>query len=288
MAKYTNRYNLPDGLARAVQNDPYDKGDADYSITELLEPAQLGALKHKHADQLTEDVSDRIWSLIGQVAHGIAERSETQAVTERRLSMEIDGVKVSGAMDRFCEKEGKLQDYKVVTAYKFKGGKLPEEYETQLNFYVYLLKANGVEVKKAEIVGILRDWSKLEARRDATYPQSQVIMVNVPIWPTEKTLALLKGRLALHKAAREGNLTPCTPEERWARPDVYAVMKEGRKTAVRLHDDAASAERHAAELGANHSVVKRPGESVRCQNYCSVGAAGLCPQFNKMNGGGGE
>ena len=284
--KYTNKFNLPDGLARAVQNDPYSKGDADFSVTELLDPPQMGALKAKHADEITEDVSERIWSLLGQVTHGIIERAETEAIAERRLTMTILGKKISGGMDRFCNKAGLLSDYKLTTAWKFKDGKLPEDMEIQQNCYVHLLRVNGIEVKQSEIVGILRDWSKLEARRSIGYPQAQVLRVPVPIWPEAKIIAYLEGRVKLHSDAREGKFEACTPDERWARPDVYAVMKEGRKTAVRLHDDAASAERHAAELGANHSVVKRPGESVRCSAYCSVSA--FCPTYKKLNGGSGE
>ena len=181
--KFTNRFNLPDGLARAVMNDPYSKGDADFSVTELLDPPQMGALKHKHANEITEDVSDRIWSLLGQVAHGIIERAETEAIAERRLTMTISGKKISGAMDRFCNKAGLLSDYKLTTAWKFKDHKLPEDFEIQQNCYVHLLRVNGIEVKQSEIVGILRDWSKLEARRSQSYPQAQVMRIPVPIWP---------------------------------------------------------------------------------------------------------
>lgn len=282
--RYTNKFSLPDGLARAVMNDPYSKGDADFSVTELLDPPQMGALKAKHANEITEDVSERIWSLLGQVTHGIIERAETEAIAERRLTMTILGKTISGGMDRFCNKEGLLSDYKLTTAWKFKDGKLPEDMEIQQNVYVHLLRVNGIEVKRSEIIGILRDWSKLEARRSAGYPQSQVLRVPVPIWQEAKIIAYLEGRVKLHSEAREGKFEPCTPSERWARPDVYAVMKEGRKTAVRLHDDETSATRHALELGANHSVVKRPGESVRCSAYCAV--AQFCPTYKKMNGGG--
>lgn len=47
--KYTNKFNLPDGLARAVMNDPYSKGDADFSVTELLDPPQLTQFRKPHA-----------------------------------------------------------------------------------------------------------------------------------------------------------------------------------------------------------------------------------------------
>jgi len=60
--KLTNNLRLPDPMVRAVGNDSYTKGDADISVTELLTPPQLRALRIKHHDEIVEDVSDRIWS----------------------------------------------------------------------------------------------------------------------------------------------------------------------------------------------------------------------------------
>jgi hypothetical protein len=265
--KLTNRLGLPEPIYNAVKNDVYTRGDADISVTQLLAPPRQVALIRAHEHEIEEDCSERIWSLCGQVIHGILERANTAAIAERRLYLEIEGWKISGGMDAYYG-HGLLQDYKFVTAYKFKGGKVAIEYEQQLNCYAELLRGNGDDVKKLQIVGILRDWSKLEAERDPEYPQTQVIIVNVPMWSPEKARAFIKERVILHQQARL-QLPTCTPDERWARPDVYAVMKEGRKTAVRLYDTEAEAENHARREN-NLSVVKRPGVSIRCKHYCSV------------------
>jgi hypothetical protein len=241
------------------------------------------ALEKQHAEQLEEDASERIWSLMGQVVHGILERANRTGVAERRLTIQVEGWTVSGAMDRYID--GTLQDYKTVTAYKFKDGGVPIEYEQQLNIYSEILRQHGQPVHRAEIVGILRDWSKLEAKRDANYPQSQVIVREVPLWPRAKAQAFIRERVILHQQARI-SLPRCTPEERWERPTKYAVMKAGAVRAVKLHDNEQDALEHATQ-NKSYSVEVRPGETIRCDNYCSVSK--FCSQYQeeqKHEGGG--
>jgi hypothetical protein len=285
--RLTNEMELPDAIVRAVQNDPYDRGLADYSVTQLLSPPRKVALEREHADELVEDVSDRIWSLVGQIAHGILERSEREAVAERRLYATVGGKRISGSMDRVHVGEGLLQDYKVTTAWKFKDG-CPLEFEQQLNCYAYLLRhgvdAEGVpastEVRRAEIVGILRDWSKPQAKRDLGYPRRQCIKLAVQLWAPERQLQFLEGRIALHEAAR--TVKPlCSPSDRWATNDIFAVIKQGAKRATELFDDQFMAEARAAALTSDgkavYTVTRRPGENKRCDNYCSVSQ--FCTQY---------
>jgi hypothetical protein len=265
--KLTNRLGLPQPIVDAVRNDGYSRGDSDISVTQLLAPPRQVALARQHSADIEEDVSERIWSLVGQVMHGILERANTTGIAERRLFMEVEGWKVSGGMDAYYE-HGLLQDYKFITSWKFKGGKATIEHEQQLNCYAAILRANSNTVNKLQIVGILRDWSKMEAERDPEYPQTQVIVVPVPLWAPEKAYAFMRERVVLHQQARVA-LPQCSPEERWAKPDVYAVMKDGRKTAVRLYETKAEADNHAMRDNAL-TVVKRPGVSTRCRYYCSV------------------
>jgi hypothetical protein len=273
--KLTNRLNLPQPLVDAVKNDGYSSGGADISVTTLLKPPRMVALEKQHKDEIEEDVSTRIWSLMGQVVHGILERASNTGVAERRLSINVEGWSVSGSMDRYID--GLLQDYKVVTAYKFKDGGVPIEYEQQLNVYAEILQQHGHPVNRMEIVGILRDWSKLEARRDANYPQTQVIVRQVPFWTREITQKFIRERVILHKQARI-TLPECSDEDRWARPTKYAVMREGQARAVKLFDVQSEAKDYANQ-GKNLKVETRPGELVRCANYCNV--APFCDQFKK-------
>lgn len=274
--KLTNRLNLPQPIVEAVKNDSYSAGDADMSVTTLLKPPRITALEAKHDGEIEEDASERIWSLLGQVVHGILERADTTGIAERRLFMTAEGWRISGQMDRFMA--GVLQDYKFVTVYKFKDGKVPEEYEAQMNVYAELLRQNGHAVTHLEIVGILRDWSKMEARRDESYPQTQIVVREVPLWPEIKAREFIRTRVILHQQARI-TLPLCSQEERWAKPDTFAVIKQGAKRATRVYESEDEAIGHAKQDSALY-VQKRLGENTRCQNYCAVSR--FCDQFKAL------
>lgn len=274
--KLTNNLNLPQPLVEAVANDEYDRGAAHISITGLLRPPRLSALEEAHAEEITEDAADRIWSLVGQVVHGVLERADKTGIAERRLWMQVEGWTVSGQMDRY--QDGLLQDYKFVTAWKFKAAGVPEEYEQQLNLYAALLRHHGHPVQRMEIVGILRDFSKLEARRDPEYPQQQVVVRQVPLWAPERAAKFLRERVILHQQARV-RLPECSASERWAKPDVYAVMKQGKDRAVRLYETEIDAITHAKRDSSLY-VDKRPGANIRCEAYCPV--SGFCSQFQAL------
>lgn len=277
--KLTNKLNLPQALFDAVQNDSYSSGDADFSVTTLLKPPRAVALQKAHWDELEEDASDRIWSLLGQVVHGILERANKSGISERRLNAVIDGVKISGGMDLY--NDGVLQDYKFVTVYKFQNNKVPIEYEEQLNCYAEILRQNNFPVKKLEIVGILRDWSKNAARKDPGMPQEQVVVRDVPLWGQEQAQAFLRERIKLHKYAQTA-LPECTAEEKWEKPTRYAVMKNGKDRAIKLYDFKSDAEAHAS-IDKTLRVDVRPGEAMRCAMYCNVSK--FCTQFKNEGEG---
>jgi len=277
--KLTNKLNLPQPIVKAVRNDSYDSGGCDISVTSLLKPPQLRALELQHADAITEDVSERIWSLVGQCIHGILERAEETAIAERRLFIEVNGWKIGGQMDRFVAKEGILQDYKVTSVYKVRDG-VTEDFAKQLNIYAHILRANGEAVHKLEIVAILRDWSKNMARREENYPTNQIMVLEVPLIPDAEVLEFIKERVALHQAAAKGTFPVCTAEERWAKPDTYAVKKKDMARAVRVCNSQLAAKQVLGEKGAGYSIEFRPGESVRCESYCSVKS--FCQQYKDL------
>lgn len=267
----TNQLGLPAPLVAAVvAADDYDRGNADYSISELLTPPRIRALRDQHRDDLVEDVSDRMWSLFGTMVHRILETSgQGNDLREQRFFASLDGLRISGKVDYMCLDAAKLSDYKFISVYKIKDG-LPLEYEQQLNSYIWLLRQNGHSVAHADLVAILRDWYKGTAQRDPTYPQQGVVTIPIPIWSAEEQEEFLRSRLEAHVAANT-DLPLCTDEDRWIRSSA-AVMKKGRKTAVKRFASTADAQAWLDQQNDSASlyVESRGGEPVRCLSYCPV------------------
>ncbi len=282
--KLTNKMRLPESIVRAVANDSYTKREADFSVTEILSPPQVVTLKNEHYEELEEDVADRGWSLLGQAVHSIVERGAEgipDVLSELTLVTEVDGVKLKGTMDHITISRAELNDFKVTTAWKLKGGGVPTEWAQQTNIYRWMVwRERGMEINAIAIVAILRDWSKLEAARSPDYPQAQFIRLDVPLWTYDEVERFVIDRL---NDLRYNPLRPCTDEERWLKPEKYAVMKRGADRAKKLCDSAAEAsawisgQKDASQLYVEH----RPGEATRCLHYCNV--AKFCKQFQGVS-----
>lgn len=279
--KFTNRSGLPDALLRAISNDPYDKGDAEFSVTELLKPPRQAALQKAHAHELTEDAEERLWSLYGQIVHTILERANVNAIAEKRYFGMIGDAKVSGQVDTLDLDGGVLSDWKFTTSWGFKPGREAKpEWVAQLNMQLELLRQNGHEAKTLQIIGLLRDHSKLEAaRKPDEYPALPVVTLPIPLWEREKTIAFMKERVVLHRQASK-ELPECSDEDRWAKAPKFALMKKNQKKAVKLYDRKSDADAHASTNPALLFVQTRPGEQTRCQFYC--GAKAFCEQFKQL------
>lgn len=290
MGNITNRFDLPAPLVEAVKNDGYSNSGT-LSVTTLIKPPQAVALEMAHADEIVEDASDRIWALLGQATHTILERAvETLGddyLVEARFFATLDGTRVSGQADVYQKSLKLIQDYKVTSAYAAKdaiaNGK--SEWTLQLSMLAALARHNKHEVERGQIVAILKDWSRRTAEEEArkaasfgapcTYPQAAVVVLDIPLMSNEETILWMRDRIKQHLSAREGNPPPCTDEERWKQPGKFAVMKKGRKTALRLCDDRREAERQLGIQSGDY-IDERPTKYNRCEGYCS--AAPWCPQ----------
>lgn len=268
----TNLHGLPDALVHAVRNDPY-QGGGDISVTKLIDSPQKRVLAKRYRDVVVEDVSERIWSLMGQAVHTVLERANTSAVVEKRLFADVDGWTLSGQFDRVHLDEGVMQDWKVCSTYKAGGD---ESWTRQLNVLRWLAAQNGIEVHTLQVVAIFRDWKKSEALRKPDYPQRAVAVIQLPVWEINQTLAYVRERVNLHRQAELGTPPQCTDEERWYSGTVYALMKTGGKRAIRLSpvkDELGQPDR-------GYEIVERRGENRRCEAYCEVSP--FCPQYQQI------
>jgi len=285
--RITNKHNLPELVVRAIENDPYDNGGADITVTQLVKPPRMVALEKLHAADLEADAADMLWALFGQSIHSVLERAsdDERFILERRFTIERRGWTISGQVDVIDTQSGALQDYKVTSVWSimnaFKDGK--SEWEEQLNLLAYLARLNGIEINKVQIVAIARDWNRSQARYNADYPSVPVQAITFPLWTPEQQESFLERRLIEHQEAQQaideaeisGNppqLPYCTSEEMWEKPAMYAVKTPGRKSAHRVLYTMEDAVQWAEE-NLNHkkyTIERRPPVRRRCEEYCRV------------------
>jgi hypothetical protein len=246
-----------------------------------MSPPKIKRLREKYNDVVEQDVSDMLWSMLGSALHVVMERGLTPGyIPEQRLFYDLDGVTVSGQIDLQHETPTGivLIDYKFTSAWAVMQEKA--EWEEQLNVYKWLVeKSKRRTVVGLKICSFIRDFSRHDKRDD--YPDSPIHMVDIPMWDSARTEAYVRERLDMHRTTKMNmemgqELQDCSPEERWMSETVYAVKREGRKTAIKLFKSIEEANELA--IKEKGYVEKRLGEPKRCTgNYCGV--ARWCNQY---------
>ena len=75
-------------------------------------------------------------------------------------------------------------------------------------------------------------------------------------------------------------MTPCSKEERWATEDKWAIMKAGRKTALKVCSSEEEAKSLMETMGGT-DIEFRQGESKKCvDGYCVC--RNYCPFYKKL------
>ena len=275
--KLTNKHNLPQTFVNVLRRPTYSKGRANLSVTQLINSPKIVALTAKHEEDLTEDASDMVWSIFGSAVHGVLEHGkDPNHVVEERLHAELEGWRISGAVDlQIIHDDGiGIRDYKTTSAWAVMNEKI--EWEQQLNIYAYLVeRVKGRPVKDLGIVAIIRDWSRRDAATREGYPEAPIKELPIKLWSMQEREEFISSRIAQHSAfefAMESGeeLPECTPQEMWEKPTVYAVRKKGNVRAKSLHESEQEANSVKDRLGKDYEVEVRPGERTRCANFCPV------------------
>lgn len=281
----TNNSNIHEGLFHAISawfTKDQSPRSGYFRATELINPIQQTVLIHRYRDKIEVDADSLISAWRGSAVHEYLSRhDEHNVLKEAELEAEIAGVHVVGHPDRY-DAEGRVDDYKNVKVWKYVFKDF-DDWEQQLNIYKYLLEVNGFPVTSLNIIAMFDDWKPSEARRGGDYPQSRCMTIPIRMWSRDDVMHFLHDRVSalqfVLNRRNDEDLPECTEEEMWADPTKYAVMKEGRKSAVKLHDTEEGMNNHIAELGAKHYPEIRPGKRKRCEDYCS--ASKFCYQWQR-------
>ena len=91
---------MPEQIVNAVKLDDYDN-HGTYSATTLLKDPKEIILYKRHQAEITEDVSERIYSLLGTSVHYILEKSEEgeNQFKEQRVYCNVGDDVISGKFD---------------------------------------------------------------------------------------------------------------------------------------------------------------------------------------------
>lgn len=272
----TNELNLPQALVDAVTLEKHN-AEGEVSATTLIKGVKEILLTDRHWDEITVDVKDSIWALWGTTTHALLEKEYDGTFTEEKFEQKVGNLTVTGKVDCYDMENEVLFDYKTTSVWKVVYKNF-EDWYMQGMIYAWLLSKKGLGVNKCRFVAILRDWSETESQRKADYPSSPVFVYEFGVTKSdledvETVINFKVAQLEKNKKITDDDINPCDRSERWASDDVYAVMKEGRKTSVKNFGDEEDAEKMAAELGDKYYVETRPGVDKKCTRYCK------CCQF---------
>ena len=71
--RITNHHNLSAPIVKALSRDDYTRGASHRSVTQLIDSPRIRILRERHWDELTEDISEKMWSVLGTAVHRIFE-----------------------------------------------------------------------------------------------------------------------------------------------------------------------------------------------------------------------
>lgn len=289
MVIFTNNHELPDYLQAWLMHDEYDYHEGVISATGLLGAPRQQILKQRHFDDIEIDLEDMIARVFGTAIHDSFEKVEMPRIAkEERVLCVVGGKRISGKYDmlKTTGSTHKIIDIKTTSAWNFIYGSSAEHWKLQLSIYRYILKKNGLKLedgewvdrkaidvsKKAEICFVFTDWKRSDARKGGNYPPIRVGYNHITLYGMKTIGAYIRERLKVIEEAdqfSDDELPFCTEEELWKGKDKFAVMKKGRKSAVRVFDSRDEAEALIIEKDDKHYIDVRKGLYGAC-NYCDV------------------
>lgn len=242
--------------------------------------------EQKRANQM-KGAANYIFSLVPILFPEVGKRYLFEVTLRRQFGDTV----LYGTFDLFDTHTGILYDYKFCSVYAWIFPESRDKWKKQTNVYAYLLEQEGHKVNGVRIIAFFRDWSDHNLIRNKDYPKMQIMEIPVELGdPKDKSepwqIQVARGiqrRLELHKRADQGDISPCTGRDRWAKADEWAVKSPGAKKALFKHDQEAVVRNYIAENNHKYNdklwIEYRPGDSVRCAKYCPVAA--FCEQRKK-------
>jgi hypothetical protein len=281
----TNNLSLPAPFVSMLEQD-YTYEPNEYRVTSLLRGVRETILERRHGAEIERDAADMIWLLFGTAVHGILEQHQEtdDQIKESRIKISVGEYILSGQFDLYDDSTKTVTDYKTASVWKIIFGDFAD-WRRQTLIYCYMLRQIGFDAQGGEVVAFLKDHSKRDAKFKPDYPPFPVHVVRFDFTDADflecgEWLAATFNAIEEAEKLPDDELPICTPEERFNSGDKYAVMKKGRKTALRVLNSIEEAESWMADNGGDEIQV-RPGEDKKCADYCAVSA--FCSYYKGVN-----
>ena len=284
--KVTNRLHMPEAFVKAVSTTRHNEAGC-FSATTLNKGAKEIILTDRHFDEITVDAADSVWAVWGTAVHALLESQPDNNFHEEYFKVPVSNSFVTGQVDSYDMENGVINDWKTASVWKVQFNDF-KDWRAQGLTYAWLLQQSGLDVKKCRFVALLKDHSKTKAKTDSSYPQSPVFIYEFDVTAAdmEETAARILAKVQEIESAYELDddaIEPCSAEERWADGEKWAVMKNGRKSAVKVFDNQLDADAMAGEMGNAYYVEHRPAISRKCGDYCNC--KDFCNFYKAMNKG---
>ena len=284
--KVTNKLNMPAAFVNAVSVRRHNEPGC-FSATTLNKGCKEIILSDRHFDEITVDAADSVWAVWGTAVHALLESQPDNNFHEESFKVPVSNSFVTGQVDSYDMENGVINDWKTASVWKVQFNDF-SDWRAQGLTYAWLLQQSGLEVKKCRFVALLKDHSKTKAKNDSSYPQSPVFIYEFDVTPEDmaETAARILAKVQEIESAYkldDDAIEPCSAEERWADGEKWAVMKNGRKTAVKVFDNQLDADAMAGEMGNAYYVEHRPAISRKCGDYCKC--KDFCNFYKAMNKG---
>ena len=284
--KVTNKLNMPAAFVNAVSTARHNAAGC-FSATTLNKGAKEIILSDRHFDEITVDAADSVWAVWGTAVHALLESQPDNNFHEESFKVPVSNSFVTGQVDSYDMENGVINDWKTASVWKVQFNDF-KDWRAQGLTYAWLLQQSGLEVKKCRFVALLKDHSKTKAKTDSSYPQSPVFIYEFDVTAAdlEETAARILAKVQEIESAYkldDDAIEPCSAEERWADGEKWAVMKNGRKSAVKVFDNQLDADAMAGEMGNAYYVEHRPAISRKCGDYCNC--KDFCNFYKAMNKG---
>jgi len=255
-------------------------------VTSLFTPIRQYFLRKRHGREIwenlkLEDLDKFFWALDGSAMHAYLANFKVRHAWQdvKRLTMKVKDYTIVGRPDLYYLRKRKLIDYKKTSV--FHQNQIVSDSLYQLNAYRLMLWMQGYSVKSMQLEVIYKDWQESKKLSDSDYPPSFHATLPVPFLNLRKLYNKIYQRVLMFEICQDldDDLLPyCTPEERWAKADTWAVMKKGQKRAVRVLNSENAAISYGKTIPGAY-IEYRAGSSVRCERFCDV--APWCTQYQK-------